>query len=166
MESSTTFNAPWERFLKGMTGSAVFILIGVPILVVFRGPQDRIGWFMGVVLPLLILFVGSFFTIRGYVLTKDALFVQRLGWNSKVDLAGLNSAEADPKAMTRPIRTFGNGGLFCFAGYFRSKKLGSYRAFATDPKRSVVLKFPNRTIVVTPEEPEEFVAKIKELRDL
>jgi hypothetical protein len=83
------------------------------------------------------------------VLTADTLLIQRLFWNSKIDISGLLSAEADTDAMNRSIRTFGNGGMFCFAGAFNNKKLGSYRAFATDPKRSVVLRFPKRTIVVT-----------------
>ncbi len=52
--------------------------------------------------------------------------------------------------MKGSIRTFGNGGLFCFSGRFRNRKLGSYRAFATDPKLAVVLRFPDKIVVVTP----------------
>ena len=83
---------------------------------------------------------------------------------SKIALTDLVAAEVDSNAMAKSVRTFGNGGLFCFAGYFWNKKLGTYRAFATDLKRCVVLKFPNRTVVVTPDNPEEFVARIKELK--
>ena len=41
-------------------------------------------------------------------------------------------------------------------------KLGRYRAFATSPK-PVILRFPNRTTVVTPEDPDGF-AELAETR--
>jgi hypothetical protein len=78
-------------------------------------------------------------------------------------LSGLKSAEVDTEAMSKSIRTCGNGGLFCFAGAFNNNRLGSYRAFATDPKRAVVLRFSDRTVVVTPDQPDDFVMRIKQI---
>ena len=71
--------------------------------------------------------------IRGYVVTDDMLLVQRLSWQSKMDLKELVSVRVDPEAMARSLRTLGVGGLFCFCGRFRNTKLGAYRAYATDP---------------------------------
>jgi hypothetical protein len=167
MEEETTFSAPWGTLLKSMTALSIFVLAGIPLIGIFAGPRDNTLWILSmIVMPLSILIVAAFFTIRGFVLTRDALLVKRLGWNSKLGLTDLASAEVDSEAMSRSIRTFGNGGLFCFAGAFRNKRLGSFRAFATDPHRSVILKFPHRTVVVTPDSPDEFVAKIKKLKDL
>ena len=164
---SIAFNAPWGTSLKILTGLGLLILIGVPVIGLATGPQGNPGWILSmIILPLLLLLIAAFFMIRGYVLTEDTLLIQRLGWVSKVDLSGLNAAEIDPNAMTKSIRTFGNGGLFCFAGKFRNKKLGSYRAFVTAPSRSVILRFPDRTLVVSPGEPEAFTAKIKKLKKL
>ena len=56
--------------------------------------------------------------------------------------------------------------MFCFAGNFRNKKLGSYRVFATDPKLAVILRFNSRVVVITPENPEDFICRIRELRNL
>ena len=78
--------------------------------------------------------------------------------------AGVISVEADPNAMRGSLRTCGNGGLFCFAGAYWNKRLGSYRAFATDPSRSVVLRFSDRVVVMTPERPAEFVAAVEKVR--
>jgi hypothetical protein len=89
------------------------------------------------------------------------LLVQRLGWHSELILKNLVSAECDPEAMKRSIRVFGNGGFFCFAGKFRNKRLGVYRAFATAPHLAVVLRFTDRMVVVTPDNPEEFVKALK-----
>ena len=85
----------------------------------------------------------------------------RLGWATRIDLNHLVSAEHDPTAMEHSIRKFGIGGLFCYVGFCSNDKIDSYRAYATDSKRSVVLKFPGRTIVVNPDRPGEFVARIE-----
>src|SRR3954464_11996498 len=99
---------------------------------------------------------GALFTIRGYTVTPDALLVHRLFWTTRLPLAGLQSAQFEPNAMRWSIRTFGNGGLFSFTGWYRNKALGAYRAFVTDPHQTVVLHFPNRTVVVSPSVPAEF----------
>jgi len=160
----TTFNAPWGRSLKVMTGLSILILVGLPAIGTFAGPHNNPLWIFGmIIMPLSILFIAALFTIRGYVLTIDALIIQRLVWNTKLGLSGLQYAEVDAEAMSGSIRTCGNGGMFCFSGKFNNNRLGSYRAFATDPKRSVVLKFSDRTVVVTPDQPNDFVARINQI---
>lgn len=62
--------------------------------------------------------------------------------------------------MRGSLRLCGNGGMFSFTGWYRNRALGVYRAFVTDLKSTVVLKFAKRTIVVSPERPEEFAAEI------
>ena len=171
MKRSARFGAPWGMSLKVMTALSVLILLGVAGIGVFTGPREGafavLFWsLLMVAMPLLILVIAAFFLIRGYVLTSNFLLIQRLGWSSKLDLVELTSAEVNPKAMARSIRTCGNGGMFCFAGRFRNRALGPYRAFATDPHRSVVLRFTDSTVVLTPDQPEAFVRKIRELKGL
>lgn len=165
MNDETHFFAPWGVSLKVITTLSILILGGLPITYILFCPPQNIYLILGmIVLPLAILFISAFFTIRGYILTPEAIFIQRLCWKTKLDLTNIVSAEVDPNAMNKSIRAFGNGGLVCFAGAFYNKRLSSYRAFATDAKLSVVLKFPNRTIVVTPDKPDEFVEKINKIR--
>lgn len=161
------FGAPWSTSVKWITGITVTFLA---ILVIFGISQvEEIGSgssillvLLTTVLPALVLVLSACWMIRGFVLSGDSLLIQRLGWQSRLDLTELVSAEADPEAMAKSLRTFGNGGLFCFCGRFRNTKLGAYRAYATDPKRSVVLKFQDQTVVVTPDRPDDFVASISE----
>jgi hypothetical protein len=161
---NSNFNAPWGRSLKVMTGLSTFILVGIPVIGTFTGSHGSILWILGmIVMPLSMLFIASLFSIQGYVLTSDALLIRRLVWNSRIELNGLLSAEVDADAMSKSIRTFGNGGLFCFAGAFNNNRIGSYRAFATDPKRAVVLRFSDRTVVVTPDQPGDFAMRIKQI---
>ena len=167
MNTQVRFSAPWGGLLMATSVFSIIILVGVPIIGLTSGPRGEIPWvLLMIVMPLAILFGALFFIIRGYVVTGDTLFVQRLGWSSRVSLTNLRSVEANPQAMARTIRTGGNGGMFCFAGKFKNKLLGPYRAFVTDPKRAVVLKFADQTIVITPGRPEEFVEKIKSLKGL
>ena len=161
------FGAPWSTSVKWITGLTVSFLVILVIFGISRledvGSGSSILFFLAaVVMPALLLVVSACWMIRGYVVTDDMLLVQRLGWQSKMDLKELVSVEADPEAMARSLRTLGVGGLFCFCGRFRNTKLGAYRAYATDPKRSVVLKFRDQTTVVSPESPDDFVDCVKE----
>lgn len=111
-------------------------------------------------LPLAIVLLCALFVVRGYSITHDALLIHRLFWKTRLPLGGLESVKFDPDATRRSIRVFGNGGFFAFTGYFRNKELGSYRAFMTDRRRAVVLRFPDRVIVISPDRPEEFVSAV------
>ena len=110
--------------------------------------------------PLAIIFGGALFTIRGYTVTPEAILVHRLFWTTRLPLADLQSAQFKPDVMRWSIRTFGNGGFYSFSGYYRSRVLGSYRAFVTDLHRTTILRFPTRTIVLSPDFPEDFVHEL------
>ncbi|MEM9303023.1 MAG: PH domain-containing protein [Pseudomonadota bacterium] len=159
------FSAPWSILLKATTGICVLILCGIAVVGLVAGPR-KLLWQLAVVgLPLTFLFLALPFTILGYRIERDVLKVRRLGWATSIPLDGLRSVHADPDAMARSLRVFGNGGLFCFAGRFRNQALGNYRAWATDPGNAVVLKFDDRTLVVTPGRRNAFVFTLTKLID-
>lgn len=156
------YKAPWSKILYVMSAISTILLLGIPLIVyTSKTYHPSIVTIVLLFLPLLLL-ITLLFTIRGYIITPNALLIKRLFWNSSVNLSGLISVEVDPMAMNGSIRTFGNGGMFSISGYFRNKKLGNYRAFAMNPKNSVVLKFFKRTIVVTPENPQDFKSNIEQ----
>ena len=96
-----------------------------------------------------------------YVLSENRLIVERFGSDTKFALGSLETVWEDPTAMNG-IYVMTNGGLFAFSGKnCRNKKLGVFEAYATDKKRSVVLRFPNDILVVTPEDPTAFVKAVK-----
>lgn len=100
----------------------------------------------------------ALFTVRGYTVTPDAVLIHRLLWATHWPRDGLRSATFEPRAMRWSIRC-GNGGFFSITGLYWSKRLGLYRAFVTDLRRTVVLRYTGRrrTVVVSPSSPEEFV---------
>lgn len=158
MSSNAHFSAPWSASLKLLTSVSVVVLFGISLIGIFTGPEGNLYWILGmVVLPLLLLPVSAGFAILGYELDGQQLIVRRPGWRVRFDLTDLRAAEADPGAMLGSIRVFGNGGLFCFAGRFRNRQLGSYRALATDPKLAVVLRIGEKTVVISPDDPQRLV---------
>jgi len=158
-EEKVYFKAQWGLALKLITAFTTVLLFALPSVLLFTAPRDFIPWIF--LMPLTVVAVSSLFMVRGYVLTPDILYVRRLLWKTKVPLAGLYSAVVDTDAVKKSIRTCGNGGMFSFTGWFWNKQLGAFRAFATNSKDVVVMRFDKRTVVVTPSRPGEFVDFLK-----
>ena len=150
------FTATWSGLLIGVSVFASLILIFVSGLFLTR-PDVPTGFKVAVIASCMgTLFTSLLFTVRGYRIEMGCLYIERLIWDTRIDLRHLRSVEADPDAMARAWRTFGNGGLFSFSGWFRNKKLGFFRAWVTNRKNCVVLKLEDRTLVVSPSEPASF----------
>ncbi len=153
--------APWSRSLKIVSffGTLLVIVIGITAYRTIPLPSGfthAFGLAIVGVFPAILLF-SLLFTVSGYDLEGSDLLVNRLLWSTRISLAELRQVFADPTACKCSIRLFGNGGLFSFTGFYRNSRLGKYRLFATDFTRSVVLVFPDRTVVVTPDNPELFI---------
>ena len=114
-----------------------------------------------VVLPVVTLALSYRFRVCGYTLTSDAILIERGGWSTHLPLAGLRAVEGDAEAMGGSLRLFGNGGLFALTGLFWNRRIGRYRAYATDPSRAVILRYVDRKIVITPHDPQQFIMRAR-----
>lgn len=161
------FAAPMGSVVRVVTLLVTVFLLALSSLAIF-GMAQKEPWVRALVAMTgpSILGVSALFAVRGYELRMGGLIVRRPLWETNVTLEGLAEVEVNPEAMRGSLRLFGNGGLFAFAGWFRNRRLGMYRAFVGDPARSVVLRFPKRTVVVAPDRPEEFAAAVKALARL
>ena len=160
-----------------MTGASVLICLVVAAmgLIIALGGKGSVlaGWGLAAVprwagvlmvaIPSLTILLSALFMVRNYVLEESFLIITRLGWVTRLDMTQFREAAIDPNALQSSIRLCGNGGLFAFVGLFRNSKLGNYRAYVTDAKNAVVLKFFERTVVISPGNPQKFVAEIKTL---
>lgn len=145
------FFAPWSTRLKLTTGVFAAVLLVAAVAAAGWGSAVAAG----------ILVVAGAFAIRGYSVMDGRLLIHRLGWSTKFDLTELTSAGVNPGATLGSLRTMGIGGLFGFVGRYYNEILGSYRAYATNEFNTVVLMFGDETIVVTPDDPQAFVAAVR-----
>lgn len=151
----TYFNAPWGPTVWVVSTLASGLLVFVSFQSWIESGTPATG-----LLPLLILGVSALFTIRGYTVTRDDILVHRLFWTSRVSRRGLRSATLEPGAVTHSWRALGNRGLFGITGWFRNSKLGLYRAYMSDFQRSVILRYPHSTVVVSPDDPARFIREV------
>ena len=153
------YEAPWSTSLIVMSVVTTVVCLGSAsgawLSLGAKHAYGALGW--AALLPLVILFGAALFTIRGYSLSSDSILVHRLLWSTALPRTGLESAQAEPDTMRGSLRTFGNGGAFSFTGFYYNKRLGSYRAYVTDPHRTVILRYANRRVVLSPAMPEAFV---------
>jgi len=147
------FKAPWGKTLVVASVLASLLVVGIPLGVCMAHPPHigPLPWLLVVLAP-----ACALFTVRGYTIMPDAILVHRLLWATRLPRAGLQSATVEPRAMSKCIRTFGNGGFYSFTGFYWSKKLGPFRAYVTNLRLTVILRYAKRTVVVSPDNPEEF----------
>ncbi len=154
------FRAPWSQRVRSVTVLSLVIL-ALPMLAVLFAPSQPplLATVLLIAVPPLIVAQAYATRILGYTLTEDAITVRRGFRDTRLPLEGLRSVTGDVDAMRGSVRVLGNSGLFAITGRFWNRKLGWYRAFATDPSRAVVLRYPKRTIVITPHDPQQFIMR-------
>lgn len=158
--------ATWPPVLKLISALGTLLLLGIGFaaylaIPVPNGWTHRVGLVVAM-LPVLTLPFCIFYMVRGYAVDQDSLYIKRLITSTRIPLQGLSNVWPQADVVKGSIRVCGNGGLFAFTGWFYSKRLGRYRIFGTDLKHAVVLTFPGRTIVVTPQNPHPFIENLRQ----
>lgn len=151
------FPASWSPLLIGITSFTTVLLAVVVILIYKTEAVSEIARVLLLIFFVMMWVVALLLTVRGYRLESGSLYIERLLWKTRIDLRHLRSALADPMAMSWSIRALGNGGFFSVSGLFYSKKLRWYRAWVTNVKDCVVLRLEDRTVVVSPHDPQKFI---------
>jgi len=150
--SRSHYGAPWSRALILSSVSFTALLLLTSFLV--PSPYS--------LLPVLLLVLVLFFSVRGYSIMKGKLYVHRLGWSNSFALSDLVNLQIDPHLMNGSIRVFGIGGLFGTIGLFKNSIIGLYRAYVTDSGNAVMLQFKGqKSIVISPDDPENFKRAIE-----
>jgi hypothetical protein len=161
MTAKVFLAAPWSNTLVAISTLVTLLLLGIVLLGLLVGPRSNPIWLgLMVVLPVAILVLTGMRSVQGYRIEGSRLYIQRPGWSNTIDLTSLQGAQVDPHAMDKSLRIWGNGGLFSFSGFFHNAKLGQYQAYVTDQRRTVVLTFPTRRLVLSPTDPDEFVRSV------
>lgn len=159
--TSIKFRAPWGHWVR-VTTVVWLTILATLMLSAIAGPSRLPLWGMSLLIALPpLVFAGALAArVRGYTLTEDAIIVQRGLRETRLPLAGLRSVNAEVDALRGwRLILLGNYGFFSIVGRFWNSKLGCYRALATDRSRAVVLRYADRTIVITPHDPQQFIMR-------
>jgi len=152
------FRAPWSASLRTTTVIRIALLVLIVTLVILAQPPT-LAMVLVIGLAVLLLAREIAGRVRGYTLTEEAITVHRGLWDTRLPLAGLRSVTGDTDAIRGAIRIGVHGGVFSYTGTFWNRKLGWYRAFVTDPGRTVVLRYPKRAVVISPHDPQHFIMR-------
>jgi hypothetical protein len=161
------FSAPWARSVRAATTGAVVVLLLI-LAGFLTGRQQLPVWRVAMVgVPLVVLLGALPFMVRGYLLTEKEIEVRRLGWRTVLPLAGLVAVTGEPEGLRGSLRVFGNGGLFGISGWYWNRRIGRFRAYATDPDRAVLLRYKDVTkVMVTPDDVQHFIVRVRTLAKL
>jgi hypothetical protein len=118
---------------------------------------------LAVVLLVVLAVVWLGARIKRYEIADGELRVVRRFRTVRFPIAGLADVAPDPNALRGAIRMVGNDGFGAITGRFRSRKLGKFRAYITDDERAVVLRWPERSVVISPERPFEFIQCVRRI---
>lgn len=158
-----TFTTSLDKFNK-ITTSAVLILVVVIIgfAVYLTGQSDpEILWITIIPIVLICLITYSF-RPNNYTISDDKLLIHRLVGDIEIMRNSIKSVEIiDEVKVLNSIRTFGSGGFFGNFGKFWNSELGKMTWYVTrkDKFVMVIINDENK-IILTPDEPEEFVTAL------
>jgi hypothetical protein len=158
------------KVITPLTAGLVLLVVGLVLAAAAADPGGGPAWALALAvgMPLAVLAGPALFAVRGYRLdaAADALLVRRPGRETAVPLAGLQAATARPDAFRGTLMKAGSGGYLGLFGWFWSRPLGAFRAWVTDPARGVLLTFPDRRVVVSPDDPAAFIQAVTRLKAL
>lgn len=119
----------WQRILSVL----VIIVLAIALVPAWYNGM----WALAVALWVIILpAVGwSIAIIPRYTEVTEKQIIVKQVWRQLVfDKKEVEIVPIVKDDLKSSIRTFGNGGLFGYAGYFQNKKLGKYRMYVTRMK--------------------------------
>lgn len=153
-----------DKVAKGITiGATIFFAIMIIAQFLFVKESDKSAPFVVSFLSLLIYFTAFVLRPINYSFTNDSLIVHRLLKDVIINKNQIKTVEfIDKEKMKGAIRTFGVGGLFGYFGSFSKSGIGKMTWYATNLNNLVLIKtINNKNIVLTPNEPNKFIAEFK-----
>jgi hypothetical protein len=112
--------------------------------------------FLGLVV-LVLVFIFQRSLIARFRIEEDCLVLGK----KRYPLGGLVGVDRDPLILRWAVRLGGNGGLGAIRGRYWSKRVGKFYVFMTDAEKAVVLRWPDKTVVVSPMDPDFFIYSVR-----
>jgi len=150
-----------RRRLRGLLVGLALLMAGVGAATLAFG---RIG--AGVLALLVALAAWTAWRMSGDLdplwleLEGDRLAIQMRRRRERFPVAGAAARRLDPDETAHLERLATSGGVTAGSGGFESHRLGELDLYASDLAHAVLVELPERRLVVTPDDPEGFVAAV------
>lgn len=158
-----TYKTSLDNLAKGITIGVTILFVAILIgqFSIIKDTGRTVPIFTTVTL-FLIYFISFAFSPINYEVSAQQLSIHRLLIDVNIDRNQIKSVELlDKEQLGWVFRTFGVGGLFGYYGKFANTKLGSMTWYATRRDKTVlIVTLDNKKIILTPDEPEKFVAHL------
>lgn len=162
-----TFKTSLDNLAKIVTASVTTIFASIIFAQISLIKDEGNASPIFTTIALVVIYFGAFsFRPINYKLTQDKLIIHRPVADIKIDRDEIKIVEhLDKDRLSWTIRTFGVGGLFGYYGRFTNRKLGPMLWYATRRKDKMVLvnTIYNKKIILSPDDPEKFVAEFSQL---
>lgn len=171
--SSLRFDARWSRLVWTVTVGVLVLVVAAEALLVraacgfSKGQPGQSVAVLGVLLS-----VGTFagiarFAPWGYMVRPDAIVVGRLGSPLVISYQRIREVRrTDSREIGFAWRVFGSAGFLGWFGLFRSRRLGEFRACATNQQDLVLITKTNGAkIVISPHLPDIFLEAVRKNMD-
>jgi Bacterial PH domain len=151
------------RFATLLSAVAAFaVTVAAPVLMQReRHPPPWPVYLAVGIAPAVLAVIWFTARIRRYRLVGEELQIQLPLRTVRFPLEGLKDVAPDREALRGARKIAGNDGLGAVSGRFRSKRLGWFRAYVTDGERAVVLRWPDRCVVISPDQPSWFIETVR-----
>lgn len=155
------FNASLSTAVKLITAATCLLLLAA-IYTILNRPELSPVYKAILIGSFLTLVVGTFlFSVTGYTVDAGTVTINRWLYNAKINRADITESRiVSDEDMKWTIRTFGVGGLFGYYGRFTNTNLGGMTWYATQRGNYVLLVAGGKKIILTPDEPEAFIAAL------
>ncbi len=159
------YAARWDRTLRLSTAAAVIVIAALAFLASFVSRGG--GGPGGVVSLLAALLLGAILAAswalgpKGFAVERGHVRIDRPLLSIAIPLSEVRSAGRIPDGALRgALRLAGSGGLFGYYGRFWSRRLGSFRTYATRMDGLVQLDTARGRFILSPDPPDRFVEEV------
>jgi hypothetical protein len=155
------FKATLSNTVKVIT-TISFLLVPVAVYTIMTSPELTTAYRAVLITTFAGLLVVTYlYSITGYTVDTDFVIVNRPLYNVKIKRSDITEHRVlTDEEMKWSIRTFGVGGLFGYLGRFTNSNIGSMTWYATRRGNYVLLVAGGKKIVLTPDEPQAFIAAL------
>jgi len=167
--SSLRFEARWSRLVWSVTVGVLVLVVVAEVLLVraactfSMGQPGHSAAVLGVLLSVGIFAAIARFAPWDYMVRPDAIVVGRLGSPLVISYQRIREVRrTDSREIGFAWRVFGSAGFLGWFGLFRSRRLGEFRACATNQRDLVLITKTNGArIVISPHLPDAFLEAVQ-----